>query len=207
MKKILLITLITVGTIFSQTIYDVQPGTKGNEIVLTLSNISEINSAENVEVSLLKKSSSLSFHSENLSIDLIESNNEAEASFTFDINRNAPVNRKDTVEFLIADNSSIYLTKQFIFNYTPPKEFKLEQNFPNPFNPTTTIQYQLPADSKVTLKVYDILGSEVATLIDKEQEAGFKEVQFNGSSYASGMYIYRLTSGSFSSIKKMLIIN
>ncbi len=206
MNKLLLLILITTITIHSQTIYNVQPGTKGNEIVLTLSNISEINSAENVEVSLLKKSSSLSFHSENLSIDLIESNNEAEASFTFDINRNAPVNKKDTVEFLIADNSSIYLTKQFIFNYTPPNEFKLEQNFPNPFNPTTTIQYQLPADSKVTLKVYDILGSEVATLIDKEQEAGYKEVQFNGSSYASGMYIYRLTSGSFSSIKKMLII-
>ena len=214
MKNIIILILTTASITFPQIVYEVTPGTKGNEIKLTVANISELNPAEGVEIKLVKSSSSLSFTKETETIELIEPAKEEQAAFKFDINRNAPVNlptgqagKRDTVEFLITDNSSIYLTKQFIFNYTPPKEFKLEQNFPNPFNPTTTIQYQLPADSKVTLKVYDILGSEVATLIDKEQEAGFKEVQFNGSSYASGMYIYRLTSGSFSSIKKMLIIN
>ncbi len=98
------------------------------------------------------------------------------------------------------------MTKQFIFSYTGPKEFKLEQNFPNPFNPTTTIQYQLPQDAKVTLKVYDILGSEVATLVNEEQEAGYKEVKFNGSNIASGMYVYRLHSGNFVSTKKMMVV-
>ena len=102
--------------------------------------------------------------------------------------------------------NGMMIMKSFIFNYTPPKEFKLEQNYPNPFNPTTTIQYQLPADARVTLKVYDILGSEVVTLVNEDQEAGYKEVKFSGSSIASGMYIYRLTSGSFSSIKKMMLV-
>ena len=107
---------------------------------------------------------------------------------------------------MITDRNGLMMMKTFIFNYTGPKEFKLEQNFPNPFNPTTTIQYQLPAEARVTLKVYDILGSEVATLVNEVQEAGYKEVQFNGSNYASGMYIYRLTSGNFSSIKKMMLV-
>jgi hypothetical protein len=87
-----------------------------------------------------------------------------------------------------------------------PFQFVLEQNYPNPFNPSTTIQYQLSQDARVTLKVYDILGSEVATLINEEQQAGYKEVNFNGINFASGMYIYRLSIGSFVSTKKMLMI-
>ncbi len=220
MKKILLITLITIGPIYSQTIYDVEPGTKGNQIKLTVSNISQIIPAEGVEVKLIKSSSSLSFSKESETIELIEAKAEAKALFTFDVNRNVRVNlptgqagQKDTVEFMITDHAyrqagayGLMMMKSFIFNYTGPKEFKLEQNFPNPFNPTTTIQYQLPADARVTLKVYDILGSEVTTLVNEEQEAGYKEVKFKGSSYASGMYIYRLTSGNFSSIKKMMLV-
>jgi hypothetical protein len=87
-----------------------------------------------------------------------------------------------------------------------PFNFTLEQNYPNPFNPTTKIQYQLPQNARVTLKIYDILGSEVATLVNEEQEAGYKEVQFNGSSISSGMYIYRLSIGSFVSTKKMMLL-
>jgi len=87
-----------------------------------------------------------------------------------------------------------------------PLTYELLQNFPNPFNPATTIQYQLPQDAKVMLKVYDILGNEVATLVNEEQEAGYKEVKFNASNLASGVYIYRLQAGSFVTAKKMILL-
>ena len=131
---------------------------------------------------------------------------EEEAKFTFDVNRNAMVNKKDKIDFMITSADGIMMTKSFIFIYTPPKEFKLEQNYPNPFNPTTTIQYQLPTDARVTLKVYDILGSEVTTLVNEEQEAGYKEVQFTGSNIASGMYVYRIQVGEYVSTRKMMLL-
>lgn len=87
-----------------------------------------------------------------------------------------------------------------------PSTFKLEQNFPNPFNPTTTISYQLPAVSHVTLKIYDVLGSEVETLVDSKQNAGYYNVTFNGNRFASGLYFYQLRTESSSSIKKMLFL-
>jgi len=139
-------------------------------------------------------------------INRIDAKAEIEAVFSFDIKRDTPVNNKDTVEFIITDNKGVFKTKQFIFNYSPPKDYKLEQNFPNPFNPTTTIQYQLPTDSKVTLKIYDILGSEVATLVNEVQQAGYKEIKFDASSLSSGVYIYRLVSGNHISTKKMLMV-
>lgn len=213
MKKTVTLLIFITSIALSQTIYDVEPGTKGNEIKLTVANISELNPAEGVEVKLVKSSSTLTFNKDTETIELIEPAKEDQTVFTFDINRNVRVNQKDTVEFMITDRAyrqaggnGLMMMKSFIFNYTGPKEFRLEQNYPNPFNPTTTIQYQLPADARVTLKVYDILGSEVATLVNEEQEAGYKEVKFYGSNFASGMYIYRLTSGNFSSIKKMMII-
>ncbi|NWG27279.1 MAG: T9SS type A sorting domain-containing protein [Ignavibacteriaceae bacterium] len=205
MKTIAIIILLFEITI-AQTIYEVQPGTKGNEIKLTVANVSETNSAANVNIVLTRKSSALSFNKEEETVELIEAKSEAEALFTFDVERNVPISRKDTIEFMITDGMGITMTKQFIFSYTSPKEFKLEQNFPNPFNPTTTIQYQLPQEAKVTLKVYDILGSEVATLVNEEQETGYKEVQFNGSNIASGMYVYRLTAGEYVSVKKMVLV-
>ena len=205
-KLVLLLLLLLCESSFAQTVYEVQPGIKGNEIKLTVANISETNHAENVNVVLTKKSLSLTFSKEAETIELIEVMAESEASFKFDVNRNAPINRKDTIDFMITSSDGTMMTKQFIFSYIGPKEFKLEQNFPNPFNPTTTIQYQVPADSKVTLKVYDILGSEVATLVNEEQEAGYKEVQFNGNNIASGMYVYRLQAGDFVSTKKMILV-
>ncbi|MBE0569982.1 MAG: T9SS type A sorting domain-containing protein [Ignavibacteriaceae bacterium] len=86
-----------------------------------------------------------------------------------------------------------------------PKEFVLYQNYPNPFNPSTVISYQLPLSSDVTLKVYDVLGNEVATLVNEEKQAGVYEVEFDGSSLASGMYLYKLQAGSFIETKKMIL--
>jgi hypothetical protein len=85
-------------------------------------------------------------------------------------------------------------------------EYALEQNYPNPFNPSTTIRYQIPNDGLVTLKVYDILGSEVATLVNEQKSTGRYEVNFNAASLASGVYIYKLASGSYIQSKKMLLI-
>ena len=85
-------------------------------------------------------------------------------------------------------------------------EYALDQNYPNPFNPSTTIRYQLPQDGMVTLKVYDILGSEVATLVNEQKTAGRYEINFDASRFASGVYIYKLQAGSFISSKKMLLV-
>ena len=70
----------------------------------------------------------------------------------------------------------------------------LSQNYPNPFNPSTTIKYSIPKQSNVTLKVFDVLGSEVATLVNKEQPQGNYEVEFDGAELTSGIYFYRITS-------------
>lgn len=87
-----------------------------------------------------------------------------------------------------------------------PKEYKLEQNYPNPFNPSTIISYQLPKASNVSLKVFDVLGNEIATLIDEYKPAGKYEVEFIASSLPNGVYFYRLQSGSFLQIKKMILL-
>ncbi len=87
-----------------------------------------------------------------------------------------------------------------------PIVYNLTQNFPNPFNPSTTIRYQIPQDGIVTLKIYDILGREVATLVNEEKVAGKYEVNFNASSLASGVYIYKIQAGSFINSKKMILL-
>jgi hypothetical protein len=87
-----------------------------------------------------------------------------------------------------------------------PREFVLAQNYPNPFNPSTTIQYELPVGSNVTLSVYDVLGKEVATLVNGNIEAGVHSVQFNAANISSGIYFYMLRTGSFVENKKMMFL-
>ena len=81
----------------------------------------------------------------------------------------------------------------------------LSQNFPNPFNPTTTINYQLPQNCFVTIKVFDMLGKEVSTLVNESKPAGYYEVDFNGGKLTSGVYIYRLQAGSFTENRKLVL--
>jgi len=87
-----------------------------------------------------------------------------------------------------------------------PAEFRLSQNYPNPFNPTTEIRYQVSGVNDVKLAVYDILGREVAVLVDEKKAPGSYTVQFNGSGLASGVYLYRLAAGSFVETRKMILV-
>ena len=87
-----------------------------------------------------------------------------------------------------------------------PSEFNLYQNYPNPFNPRTIISYQLPISGNVVLKVYDVLGNEITTLVNEEKPVGYYETNWNASNLASGIYFYRLQAGSFVQTRKMILL-
>lgn len=107
------------------------------------------------------------------------------------------------IDAYLQDTTAV--TSVFAENKIPNKYF-LEQNFPNPFNPTTLISYQIPATNFVTLKVYDVLGRETAVLVNEEQVSGKHSVPFNASLLSSGVYFYRLSFGNVVEVKKMQLI-
>jgi len=87
-----------------------------------------------------------------------------------------------------------------------PIKYVLAQNYPNPFNPTTTIDYSIPNSSFVTLKIFDLLGKEIATLVNEEKSIGNYEIEFNGSNLSSGVYFYKMQSGAFVATKKLILL-
>lgn len=106
---------------------------------------------------------------------------------------------------LIKTNSDGIVTSVEQFNNNTPDQFDLEQNYPNPFNSSTTISYSIPQIGFVELKVYDELGREVASLVNKEQSLGNYKIEFNASNLKSGIYFYRLHSGGFTATKKLIL--
>ena len=111
---------------------------------------------------------------------------------------------------LLTFDPNNFLIKDVIISDPPSLiskyEFELEQNYPNPFNNSTDISYSLTKESFVTLKVYDSLGREVSSLVNEDRRAGTYKISFDGSSFASGIYFYRLSSGEFNAVKKMLLL-
>lgn len=87
-----------------------------------------------------------------------------------------------------------------------PKEYSLDQNYPNPFNPQTTISFGIPVSSHVKLGVFNVLGEEVARLVDEEKQSGFYDATWDASSYPSGVYFYRLQAGTFVETKKLILM-
>jgi len=106
----------------------------------------------------------------------------------------------DTLEIAVAV-SNIEMDKSAL-----PKSFVLEQNYPNPFNPVTMINYQLPITNYVNLSIYNLLGQKVTTLVNKRQQAGYHEVEFNGQNLSSGVYLYRIEAGEWRDVKKMILL-
>jgi len=131
--------------------------------------------------------------------------------------RKISVLKKENIAFVFGDTNTIYESDLplGINNAGPylPSAFKLYQNHPNPFNPTTTIQYQLPSESRLRLMVYNLLGQVVAELVNGVESVGYKSVDWNAGNFSSGVYFYRLEATStskptksFTSVKKMLLI-
>jgi hypothetical protein len=114
--------------------------------------------------------------------------------------------------FLVASSGTVWrrptaeITTDVESNPKLPQRFALEQNYPNPFNPSTSIKYQIPSTNFVTLMVYDVLGREVATLVNEVKQPGTYMAQWDTSGVASGVYFYRMSTGSFVSTKRMLLM-
>ncbi len=142
---------------------------------------------------------------------------------TFDITQYAGASTQLKLRFRLTSDAGVvgdgwYVDDVKLTNYcagTPvgigqntgiPMQYGLDQNYPNPFNPTTYIKFQLPEGGNVKITVFDILGKEVASLINEKMEAGYHNVEFNASNLASGLYIYKMESGDFTDVKKMMLI-
>ncbi len=106
----------------------------------------------------------------------------------------------------VQSNILIVNVEDEINNKSMPTSFRLSQNYPNPFNPSTVISYQLPVTGIVTLKIYDVLGNEIDILVNEEKPAGEYEVEFNASALSTGIYFYRITAGSFTQTRKMVLL-
>jgi hypothetical protein len=89
---------------------------------------------------------------------------------------------------------------------TVPSQYKLAQNFPNPFNPNTNIQFQIPRDGHVTISVYNLLGEQVATLVDRNMKSGMHHVTFDAAQFSSGIYFYKIQASDFTQVKKMMLM-
>ncbi len=131
-------------------------------------------------------------------------NSNSPKSYSFVANN--PLSGKAEYRLKQIDNDGTFKYSPVVDVTSLPAVFSLGQNFPNPFNPTTTISYALPKDSKVVLEVYSITGQKVATLVNGEMTAGLHSAEFNGSSLASGIYFYRITAGSFNEVKKLMLL-
>lgn len=211
-KLMLLLICFVSPSLFGQTPYPVPADSKGNQIILTVANESKMIAAQNLKVQLLRVPSAIDFGRSSATIKGIPIGKESIVAFNFDVIREATIGRNDTLLLLITDNTGATWTKSVIVSYTGPQVYKLAQNFPNPFNPSTTIDYDLPEDSHVKIMVYDILGRQVRAMIDEQESAGYQKVRFDAQGVASGVYIYRIQAQplkggkTFSDVKKMMVL-
>lgn len=111
-----------------------------------------------------------------------------------------------TADFRVNKDFSLAIATAVGEESMVPVTYSLDQNFPNPFNPTTVIRYSLPAVSQVRLAVFDMLGRQVSELVNEKKEAGSYEVKFDATGLASGVYFYRIEAGTFVQTRKLLVL-
>ena len=211
-KLAALLICVPLSSTLGQTVYPVPADSKGNQIVLSVANESKTSAANDVQVRVQSPSTCISFAQFSASVKNIPIGKETDVAFKFDVDRGAKIGKNDTLLFIIADGVGSMWTKSLIVSYLGPSVYKLEQNFPNPFNPSTTIYYDLPSDSRVKIMVFDILGRQVRKLVDERESAGYQKTRFDIQGVASGVYIYRIQAEplkggkAFSAVKKMMVL-
>ncbi len=179
--------------------------TANNNVELKWNTATEVNNyGFNIERSQKTEGSSQNLQWEQIGFVKGNGNSNSPKNYSF-IDDN-PVSGKVEYRLKQIDNNGNFKYSQVVTVNSLPTKFEVWQNYPNPFNPTTTIQYAIPKAEHVTLKVYDEIGREVSTLVNENKEAGQYNVSFNGSNLASGIYYYRITSGYFNEVKKLMLL-
>lgn len=177
----------------AQSVYEIPFASQGNSIELSIANASSVG-AGRVSVHATNIPPWLKFEAIDQQVGFINSGEEDAVRFTFSVEKSAPVGRRHMLRFDISSSTGEKWTKEIAVAVAAPEQFELFQNYPNPFNPSTAIGYQLSSESRVSLKVYDVLGREVATLLDGDKPAGYHEERWDAGAFASGMYVYELVA-------------
>jgi hypothetical protein len=193
------LTLLALSTLaftrvgIAQKAHTIPFASSGNCIELAVTNESSTPISA-VKVEITNVPPWLRFSATELRFGAFNAGEELSATFSFSVDKSAPVGREHTLSFVITSATGEQWSKEITLSVSPPERFELYQNYPNPFNPSTAISYQLSAASKVSLKVFDVLGREVATLADDERAPGHHQQSWDASHVSSGMYIYQLTA-------------
>lgn len=174
-------------------VYQLPFASAGNAIELTVANTAEV-PLTSVTVEAAEVPSWIKFTATEQRIALLKSREEMPVTFTFAVDKSAPVGQRQELRFIVTGTGGEQWEKEITVAVSAPERFELFQNFPNPFNPQTAISFQLSAVSRVSLKIFNMLGQEVASLVDADRAAGFHQEMWDASRYASGMYVVRIVA-------------
>ncbi|MFA6541382.1 MAG: T9SS type A sorting domain-containing protein [Bacteroidota bacterium] len=207
MRKIIFFLMSMSSILRSQ--HSVPFASTNNTIELAVAN-SSLTQADNISVEVTQKPSWLILENSQVNISKLNANETSTAPFAFSIDKSAPVNKPEQILITISNPRGEQWTKTLSLQVSPPEKCELFQNYPNPFNPSTMISYQLPVISNVSLKIYDAIGREVATLDEGVKEAGYHQNEWNAVNVSSGMYVYQLSykdeKGEQKSYRKKMLV-
>ncbi len=173
-------------------------------VVLNWTTATEVN---NYGFEILRAVGQKSFLSQWEKIGFVDGHGNSNSLKNYSFIDSNPVNGKATYRLKQIDTDGKFEYSSIIeISNTLLKEYVLEQNYPNPFNPTTVISYSIPTASHVSVKVFDVLGNTITTLVNQTQEIGSYKVNFNANELSNGIYFYKIQSGGFTDIKKMLLL-
>jgi hypothetical protein len=187
------LTLAATAMTFAQNIHVMPFASVGNSIELSIANAASLPLSK-VTVEAAAVPGWIRFKETRQTLRWLKANQELPVLFTFSVDKIAPVGKEASISFRIVSSTGESWTREIRVSVAPPEQFELFQNYPNPFNPTTTISYQLPTDSRVHLKVFDLLGREVATVVDETEAAGYHQKTFDATRLSSGMYVYQIVA-------------
>jgi hypothetical protein len=182
-----------VQTGVSAPVYQIPFASSGNSLELAVANTAA-NVMAGIRVQVTNVPSWLKFNTTEQQIALIKPQQECPATFIFSVDKTAPVKESHALRFVIFAPNGDQWIKEINVAIAAPEKFEAYNNYPNPFNPTTTISYQLTTDSRVRLRIFNLLGQEVASVVDGDRLAGYHQEVWDASRFSSGMYIYQLVA-------------